>query len=739
MTKLKYIVSIVVSILIVLCFSLFTNLLRLTADDNNNEDVVSSVDQNNEFKITFFDMGDGDCIFVEYNDLDVLIDVGDQTKGLDRIKETLKENISDGVLEYMIITHGHVDHLKNYETVFSWFNPTNFDNNLVTNSGKKFYIDTLIDFDTNASSGTSKTETYNHYVKDRDNMIDKTADKTGNKGIKNYFPIDIFWENNFNTDTQTALIIEGELKIHFLENENYFQTPPNADPNDFSIITMFEYGKSKCLLTGDAEQAEEDYLIEKYKFNPAFLDNITVFKAGHHGSKHSNTKNFLELISPKYVMITCIAGGTKYNFPSQEALDNFFTYTSHIYVSSYNIDTLKDSSTDDNDVKSEQKSESSSGSASYYGDVTFILDNNANVNVKCEISKPNPVENSSVDEFGITPIYETKWFVKNRKCNVQTYLFSGYGSSSQSFLGSCILLKFGSIDILFDCGHYSTIAGAPLSSSNFSDKVRKYCVDEVLDYVFITSPTVNCTSQLLGENGILSTMKVSNLIDFGNSYDPSDEANESLFKDYIEYRSDFILNNCNNYFTAKKLQNTDGINITNDLTIQILKNDYYESKDSKNKFNSSLSCIINYKGNKTLFLGNVGENGLKSIKENNDLSEIDFLIVNNYANSNSLNDSFLASISEINNENLYIGINGIAGIEAFSRSLCSKEMCDLLLKYTKNVYVSLYHSNEGYKEICGDIVFVMSSDLSYNVQNAIDNIANNHTKLMQTEYYNNLK
>ena len=46
---------------------------------------------------------------------------------------------------------------------------------------------------------------------------------------------------------------------------------------------------------------------------------------------------------------------------------------------------------------------------------------------------------------------------------------------------------------------------------------------------------------------------------------------------------------------------------------------------------------------------------------------------------------------------------------------------------------------ERYKEICGDIVFVMSSDLSYNVQNAIDNIANNHTKLMQTEYYNNLK
>ena len=56
---------------------------------------------------------------------------------------------------------------------------------------------------------------------------------------------------------------------------------------------------------GDAGTEIEEDLIEKYN-----LQNIDVLKVGHHGSKTSSSKTFINEINPKYSII-CVGNNNK--------------------------------------------------------------------------------------------------------------------------------------------------------------------------------------------------------------------------------------------------------------------------------------------------------------------------------------------------------------------------------------------------------------------------------------------
>ena len=67
---------------------------------------------------------------------------------------------------------------------------------------------------------------------------------------------------------------------------------------------------------GDAGVEVEEDLIEKYN-----LQDIDVLKVGHHGSKTSSSKNFINEINPKYSIIS-VGKNNRYGHPNKEALDN---------------------------------------------------------------------------------------------------------------------------------------------------------------------------------------------------------------------------------------------------------------------------------------------------------------------------------------------------------------------------------------------------------------------------------
>lgn len=93
--------------------------------------------------------------------------------------------------------------------------------------------------------------------------------------------------------------------------------------NDDSIVGRLTYGNFAMIFTGDAETPIENLLLDED------LDlSAVVLKAGHHGSRTSNSYDFVNAVKPTYVLIsagepTTKRGGNTYGHPHSTALDNF--------------------------------------------------------------------------------------------------------------------------------------------------------------------------------------------------------------------------------------------------------------------------------------------------------------------------------------------------------------------------------------------------------------------------------
>ena len=99
-------------------------------------------------------------------------------------------------------------------------------------------------------------------------------------------------------------------KLYFLNNEDY------GNENDNSSVIYTELNNYKFLFMGDAGIEVEKYLIEKYN-----LKNIDILKVGHHGSKTSSSKNFINEIKPKHSIIS-VGKNNRYGHPNKEVLNN---------------------------------------------------------------------------------------------------------------------------------------------------------------------------------------------------------------------------------------------------------------------------------------------------------------------------------------------------------------------------------------------------------------------------------
>ena len=67
---------------------------------------------------------------------------------------------------------------------------------------------------------------------------------------------------------------------------------------------------------GDAGIEKEEDILDKYN-----LSNIDVLKVGHHGSRTSSSKEFIDEINPKYSIIS-VGKNNRYGHPNKEVLNN---------------------------------------------------------------------------------------------------------------------------------------------------------------------------------------------------------------------------------------------------------------------------------------------------------------------------------------------------------------------------------------------------------------------------------
>ena len=70
------------------------------------------------------------------------------------------------------------------------------------------------------------------------------------------------------------------------------------------------------MLMGDAGTDKEKDILNKYN-----ISDVDVLKVGHHGSKTSSSKEFINEMNPKYGVIS-VGKNNRYGHPNKEVLEN---------------------------------------------------------------------------------------------------------------------------------------------------------------------------------------------------------------------------------------------------------------------------------------------------------------------------------------------------------------------------------------------------------------------------------
>ncbi|MDO8575994.1 MAG: MBL fold metallo-hydrolase [bacterium] len=93
---------------------------------------------------------------------------------------------------------------------------------------------------------------------------------------------------------------------------------PHVDTNDGCVVVRLVYGATAFMLSCDAPQSIENYLVA---LGTSTL-KANVLKAGHHGSKTSSSPLFLGYVSPQHGVFSrgC---DNKYGHPAQEVVARF--------------------------------------------------------------------------------------------------------------------------------------------------------------------------------------------------------------------------------------------------------------------------------------------------------------------------------------------------------------------------------------------------------------------------------
>ena len=122
--------------------------------------------------------------------------------------------------------------------------------------------------------------------------------------------IDLLSSKNINYDVCiNELNVDGYI-FYFLQTKNY------DNENDNSNVIYVDINSYKLLFMADASITTEKEIMNKYN-----IPNIDILKVGHHGSKTSSNKSFINYINPTYSIIS-VGKDNRYGHPNKEVLYN---------------------------------------------------------------------------------------------------------------------------------------------------------------------------------------------------------------------------------------------------------------------------------------------------------------------------------------------------------------------------------------------------------------------------------
>ena len=240
-----------------------------------NSTIKTNLNLENNMVTHFIDVGQGDCILIQVNDKNLLIDSGTSDSKKKVIKYLKNNNIKK--LDYVVATHPHDDHIGGMSSIIKSFKIGDF----------------------YAPKATSSTEAFEDMIR---------ALKGKNLKINVTKP-------NISLDLgpNTTCIILSPNKTSY------------KDTNNYSCTIKVTYKASSYLFTGDIENLAEQELLDN-----GYDLKSQVLKIAHHGSNSSTSEAFLNKVSPKIAVISCGAYNS-YGHPNKETLDKLNKIKSIVY------------------------------------------------------------------------------------------------------------------------------------------------------------------------------------------------------------------------------------------------------------------------------------------------------------------------------------------------------------------------------------------------------------------------
>lgn len=226
-------------------------------------------------RLTFLDVGQGDCILVEFpGRKKMLVDGG----GVPDDSFDIGENVvspflwSKGIkkIDYLVLTHAHPDHMNGLKAVARNFKVGRF---------------------------------WEAFSPPQSPAYEELKNSLGPAVLK---------ERIFRGFDYQA----GDVKMRVLHPEEEKPFVHEA-VNEKSIVLRLSSGETSFLLASDIGLGAESEMIEKN-----LLLQSQILKSPHHGSKSSSSELFLDKVQPQIVVVT-VGRGNLYGVPNQEVLDRY--------------------------------------------------------------------------------------------------------------------------------------------------------------------------------------------------------------------------------------------------------------------------------------------------------------------------------------------------------------------------------------------------------------------------------
>jgi len=223
--------------------------------------------QSGLLQVSFLSVGQGDAIFIETPDgVQVLIDGGPSGEVLSQLAGQMP--FFDTRLDVVIGTHPDLDHVAGLVNVLS-----------------RYRVDTIV-----------------------------TTEATGASPAAKAWAEAVVAEGAVVQYARAGQVLQLGASTTLTILSPTFDPSP-LDSNTGSIIVLLEYGEIGFMLTGDAPQGIETYLVDTHG---AALE-AEVLKLGHHGSDTSSASSFLAAVNPLFAVVS--AGvNNRYNHPHPDVL-----------------------------------------------------------------------------------------------------------------------------------------------------------------------------------------------------------------------------------------------------------------------------------------------------------------------------------------------------------------------------------------------------------------------------------